>query len=162
MTMHECNWKSPWPTGHPLPPENPDRLTGPEVGAIMVLPGKSYASTWIDGERVPEPKRPDRTVRVIARSYVWSPGECRANGGYRHYNWSVIEDVSDPSWHIVVNDTDLEEVPVHGYTDAQMSTATSRGWESERHFRALEAGDEDAIGLTHPFNYLTEDEVERS
>jgi hypothetical protein len=112
MSEHQCDWKSAWPTGHPLPPEDPAKLQGPEVGAVMVLPGKSYGvQHHTDGrEPTPLPKPPDRTVRITARSYVWSPGECRSRGGHRNYGWSVIEDVNDPSYHVVVNDTDLVEV----------------------------------------------------
>jgi hypothetical protein len=35
MTEHRCNMHSPWPIGHPLPPEDPARLQGPEVGATV-------------------------------------------------------------------------------------------------------------------------------
>lgn len=38
--------------------------------------------------------------------------------------------------------------------------AASRGWDRDAHRLALESGDIDAISLTHPTNWLTEDEVE--
>ncbi len=49
---------------------------------------------------------------MIERSYVWSPGECRSNGGYRRYDWSVIERGPDKYRAVVVNDTDLEPLPM--------------------------------------------------
>lgn len=99
---HVCNMRSAWPIGHPLPPEDPAMLTGPEVGAVMRYVGK-YPKL------VPD----DGLVTVKARSYVWSPGECRANGGYRHYNWTVITWMTNPSGAqgMVVNDTDLAPAP---------------------------------------------------
>ena len=44
-------------------------------------------------------------VRVVQRSYVSSPGECRHNGGYRRYDWSVVTD--EHGYRVVVNDSDL-------------------------------------------------------
>ena len=41
-----------------------------------------------------------------------------------------------------------------------LHAAKARGWDYEAHFRALLAEDEDAIALTHPTNWLTEEEVE--
>jgi hypothetical protein len=79
VTEHVCKLSDPWPTGHPLPPENPDRLTGPEVGATVRYNNEAY------------PRWDRMLVRVVARSYVWFPGECRSNGGYRSYDWTVIE-----------------------------------------------------------------------
>lgn len=86
----ECG-KGAWPTGHPLPPENPDKLQGPEVGEHVMYR--------------------DKVVVVLRRSYVWSPGECRANGGYRHYDWSVIAEGPGEYRSVVVNDTDLSPLP---------------------------------------------------
>jgi hypothetical protein len=68
-----------WPTGCPLPPVDPDRLTGPEVGQVVRYHDPQFVR-W-DGT----------LMRVKERSYVWSPGECRSNGGYRHYDWTVVE-----------------------------------------------------------------------
>lgn len=48
----------------------------------------------------------------------------------------------------------------YAYTDEASNLAASRGFSREAHIAALEAGNEDAIGLTHPFNWLTEAEVE--
>lgn len=41
-----------------------------------------------------------------------------------------------------------------------LALAERRGWPREAHRVALETGNEDLIALTHPTNYLTEDEVE--
>jgi len=90
MPEHDCQWGSPWPTGHPLPPEDPEKLQGPEVGTLCVITGKYKTG---------------RIVRIIERSYVWSPGECRSNGGYRHYNWSVVSD--EHGYRVVMDDKDL-------------------------------------------------------
>jgi hypothetical protein len=95
---HRCNWNDAWPTGHPLPPEDPEKLQGPEVGTYML-----YHPKYGDAAPV--------VVRVIQRSYVWSPGECRSYGGHRHYDWSVIEEGPDGYRSIVVNDEDLSPLP---------------------------------------------------
>jgi len=87
---HVCNWNAAWPIGHPLPPELPERLQGPEVGALCI-----YRDSR-DGPIV---------VTVLERSYVWSPGECRHKGGYRRYDWKVIE--RRPGSRVVVDDKDL-------------------------------------------------------
>lgn len=93
---HVCNMKSALPLGHPLPPEDPAKLRGPELG-FAIYHHKSGAIISV--------------VRVIERSYVWSPGECRSNGGHRHYDWSVIEEGPDKYRAVVVNDTDLSPIP---------------------------------------------------
>jgi hypothetical protein len=93
---HVCDLSSPWPVGHPLPVEDPAKLQGPELG--FALYEDKHA-----GEIV--------VVKVIERSYVWSPGECRACGGYRHYDWSVIEEGPNKYRAVVVNDTDLSPIP---------------------------------------------------
>ena len=75
---HVCP-NNAWPTGHPLPPIDPAKLTGPAVGSVV---------------RYDEPRYPqwDRLLmRIKESSYVWSPGECRHGGGYRRYDWSVVE-----------------------------------------------------------------------
>lgn len=95
MTEHVCGWGSAWPTGHPLPVEDPARLEGPEVGTFVLYTYKGES----------------KVVRVLRRSYVWSPGECRSKGGYRHYDWSVIEEGPDEYQSVVVNDTDLSPLP---------------------------------------------------
>jgi hypothetical protein len=46
------------------------------------------------------------------------------------------------------------------YDPAKVAIAVERGWDRDAHQAALEANDEDQIGLTHPYNWLTEDEVE--
>lgn len=102
---HAGHLQGAWPTGCPLPPEDPAKLTGPLVGEIVLLRGKSFGFTWVDGERQPLRTTPDRFVRVVARSYVWSPNECRHNGGYRRYDWTVVDD--EHGYRVVVDDTDL-------------------------------------------------------
>ena len=88
---HVCNMRDVWPTGHPLPSENPYSLQGPEVGSLVRLASKYREAPIV--------------VRVVERSYVWSPGECRHQGGYRRYDWSVVEIA--PGKRVVVNDTNL-------------------------------------------------------
>lgn len=93
MSEHVCRLNDPWPTGHPLPEVYPDRLRGPEVGSLCVITSKY---------------RPGLVVRVIERSYVWSPGECRSNGGFRHYDWSVVD--SEHGYRVVMDDKDLTPI----------------------------------------------------
>lgn len=52
--------------------------------------------------------------------------------------------------------------PFERYNDLgwDLAAAERRGWDREAHFAALLSGDEDAISLTHPTNWLTEAEVE--
>lgn len=102
---HACNLKSAWPIGHPLPAEDPAKLTGPELGTVWPYEGQ-YGGAG-------------QTATVISRSYVWSPGECRSQGGYRHYDWSVVlvtvpagSDERHPNgrtYTVVVNDSTLED-----------------------------------------------------
>ena len=113
MSEHICNFNQPWPTGHPLPPEDPDKLRGPEVGEYMVY---HHVRRWGTGDgnggTVWHEEAEDRIVRVIRRSYVWSPGECRSKGGYRRYDWSVIEEGPGEYRSVVVDDKDLSPLPV--------------------------------------------------
>jgi hypothetical protein len=80
---------------HEPEPERPERLEGPELGALCRMRSKS---DWLN----------DRVVKVVARSYVWSPEYHRPDGyhGYRRYDWSVIEYTAAGS-RVVVNDVDL-------------------------------------------------------
>jgi len=110
VSEHACNWRSAWPTGHQLPPEDPAKLTGPEVGQYMMYAPKSSTTRWKDGVQTRDPDPEPVVVRVIHRSYVWSPGECRHKGGYRRYDWSVIEKGPDKYRAVVVNDSDLYPV----------------------------------------------------
>lgn len=48
-----------------------------------------------------------------------------------------------------------DSYPVHALTLAQ-----TRGYDHDAHLAALESGDIDEVGLTHPYNWLTEQEVE--
>jgi hypothetical protein len=95
---HVCP-NNAWPTGHPLPPVDPAKLTGPEVGEFVMYQNKYRPN---DGAVV---------VKVLERSYVWSPGECRHKGGYRRYDWTVIEVGPDRYRAVVVDDTDLSPLP---------------------------------------------------
>ncbi len=100
---HVCDHGSAWPIGHPEPVEDPARLIGPEVGSVHPYEGK-YGG-------------PGQTAEVLQRSYVWSPGECRSNGGRRLYGSSVVRVIvprggderypNGREYTVVVNDTDL-------------------------------------------------------
>jgi hypothetical protein len=110
MTEHRCNMHSPWPIGHPLPPEDPARLQGPEVGATVTyhrVRRTGQYSRELDTVVYTEDIA-DLPATVKERSYVWSPGECRHKGGYRRYDWTVVE-VHEPerSYTVVVDDADL-------------------------------------------------------
>lgn len=102
MGEHVCNLKASWPIGHPLPAVNPDKLTGPEVGEYVLYHDR-YA------ERAGRPA--EVVVKVLERSYVWSPGECRSKGGYRRYDWSVVERGPAGLGRVVVSDMDLSPLP---------------------------------------------------
>lgn len=93
MTDHACDLSSPWPVGHPIPAEDPAKVGGPEVGALCVVTTKY---------------RPGRVVRVLERSYVWSPGECRSGGGNRLYHMAVITD--EHGYRVVVDHSALVEL----------------------------------------------------
>lgn len=75
----------------PIPPERPERLRGPLVGAICV-----YQSQYEPGPTL---------VRVIERSYVWAPGDASYGGGSRRYDWSVVAWPSGRT--LVVDDSTL-------------------------------------------------------
>lgn len=102
IAEHECRLGDPWPTGHPLPPEDPARLQGPPLG--FALYHDKYASKKAGTDVY-------TVVKVIERSYVWSPGECRSGGGYRHYDWKVIEEGPNKYRAVVVDDADLTPLP---------------------------------------------------
>jgi uncharacterized protein YktB (UPF0637 family) len=53
--------------------------------------------------------------------------------------------------------TDLPPPPEYVW---DLAAAQRRGYDPAAHFAALLAEDEDAIALTHPTNWLTEEEVE--
>lgn len=100
MNEHICNLRSAWPIGHPLPPEDPAKLTGPEVGDLVVYNDPTY-SRWHG-----------MVMTVTARSYVWSPGECRSKGGHRLYSDSVV---FDGKGTMVVSDEKLVVLAVGTY-----------------------------------------------
>jgi len=63
-------------TCNPIPPERPERLQGPEVGAECIYRSRAF---------------PDGVPAVVtARSYVWAPGDPAYHGGARRYDWKVI------------------------------------------------------------------------
>ena len=70
----------------PLSPADPEKLTGPEEGAIVRYRDPNY------------PRWDGMLMRVKARVYHWSPEVVNrdASGtpvsrGYIHYDWSVVE-----------------------------------------------------------------------
>lgn len=109
-TEHRCNLNDPWPTGHPLPPEDPAKLVGFPVGTMVIYHRVRRTGQWDAeaGETVWTEDVADLPALVLRQSYVWSPGECRHRGGYRHYDWTVIR-VFEPSraYEVVVDDKDL-------------------------------------------------------
>ena len=46
------------------------------------------------------------------------------------------------------------------YNPNTLLVAEARGWDREAHANALVEGDDDAVCITHPANFLTEPEVE--
>jgi hypothetical protein len=81
---------------HPMMPENPAKVQGPELGFAVY--------TYKD--------RPPEVVRVIERSYVWSPEQHHEMGhGYRRYDWKVIERGPNRFRSVVVDDADLSPLP---------------------------------------------------
>lgn len=76
-----------------IPPERPDKLQGPEVGALCL-----YSSRYQTEPVV---------VRVLERSYVWAPGDPAYHGGSRRYDWKVIARGPDGTRRLCVDDKDL-------------------------------------------------------
>jgi hypothetical protein len=84
----------PCPAG--IPPEDPERLQGPEVGQLVWYEGY--------GKYIPA-----QVCRVVERSYVWGPGDHNfrnADGtfGMRRYDWKVVDFGKS---RLVVDDKDL-------------------------------------------------------
>ena len=85
--------------GHAPVPEDPAKLQGPPFG-----PARYFNAQY--------PRWDGVEMRVIERSYVWSPEQHRPDGyhGFRHYEWSVVEwdrDNDGRPGRMVVNDTEL-------------------------------------------------------
>lgn len=78
-----------------IPAERPERLQGPEVGALC---------RYVPRSGVQE------IVRVVERSYVWAPGDASYGGGSRRYDWKVIE--RQTKGRLCVDDKDLAPVEV--------------------------------------------------
>jgi hypothetical protein len=78
-------------TCNPPPPERPERLQGPEVGARVLYTGAG--------------RRYNSMATVTARSYVWAPGDPAYRGGSRRYDWKVID--FDAGGSLCVDDKDL-------------------------------------------------------
>lgn len=74
-----------------IPPENPDKLQGPEVGALCLYQDRYQVEPMV--------------VRVIERSYVWAPGDPSYRGGARRYDWKIID--RGPKGQLCVDDKDL-------------------------------------------------------
>ena len=134
-TEHVCNWNSAWPTGHPLPAEDPAKLQGPEVGSHPVYKHVSRWGTSNGKETIWHEKTEYQPTTVLARSYVWSPGECRHKGGYRRYDWKVISTVGEGrAYTAVVDDKDLIPVESPAYanmTDPLAIEPTEDGFEAD-------------------------------
>jgi hypothetical protein len=81
----------------PLPPVNPAKLVGPEVGTLCVLASKYSRHDGL-------------VVEVLERSYVWGPHDTSYHGGARRYDWSVIR--FGPASTMVVDDKDLTPLAV--------------------------------------------------
>lgn len=79
----------------PIPPERPERLQGPEIGARVLYSSPRYPA--MSGE-----------ATVTARSYVWGPGERSYGGGSRRYDSKVIR--FDSGKTLLVDDKDLTAV----------------------------------------------------
>lgn len=77
---------------NPIPPENPARLQGPEVGARVEYVNPRY----------PQYNGP---ATVTERSYVWAPNDPAYHGGARRYDWKVIR--FDSGRTMCVDDKDL-------------------------------------------------------
>ncbi len=78
---------------NPPPPERPDKLQGPEVGALCIYNAPRYPQ-W-DGQ----------TVEVTERSYVWGPGDPSYHGGSRRYDWKIVRFPTGKT--LCVDDKDL-------------------------------------------------------
>lgn len=110
MNTHVCNLRDVWPTGHPLPVEDPAKLQGPEVGQEVTYRRTQRHGTFDSDGRINHIEVAELHAVVLERSYVWSPGECRHHGGYRRYDWSVIQVFpggDEPSYRVVVDDEEL-------------------------------------------------------
>ena len=78
---------------NPVPPELPERLQGPEVGARVMYRSERYPAN-------------DGPATVTVRSYVWAPYDPAYHGGARRYDWKVIR--FDTGKSMCVDDKDLE------------------------------------------------------
>jgi hypothetical protein len=72
---------------YPIPPENPDRLQGPEVGSLCLYSDRFQPAPMV--------------VRVLERSYVWAPGERSQS---RRYDLKVIARGPNGTRHVLVDD----------------------------------------------------------
>ena len=77
---------------NPIPPERPERLQGPDVGARVLYRSPLYPQY-------------DCPATVTERSYVWVPGDPSYHGGSRRYDWKVIR--FDTGKTMCVDDKDL-------------------------------------------------------
>lgn len=98
MTWNPC--RDPKCKGE-LQPENPDKLEGPELGALVLYRNPRY------------PRWDGQVMRVHARSYVWAGEQHMPNGyhGHRHYDWTVVQGIDGVSdRRMVVNDDELTAI----------------------------------------------------
>lgn len=79
-----------------IPPERPEKLQGPEVGARVIFHSKY-------------PRHDGEAATVTERSYVWAPGDPSYGGGSRRYDWKVIR--FDSGGSLCVDDKDLTPLP---------------------------------------------------
>ena len=77
----------------PIPEERPERLQGPEIGTLCLYQGRNDPAPMI--------------VRVLARSYVWAPGDPAYHGGSRRYDWKVIARGPNGTRSLCVDDKEL-------------------------------------------------------
>lgn len=98
----------------PVTPENPAKLTGPELGARV-----RYINTG---------RRHGQVGTVTARSYVWAPD--KANGptyrGYRRYEDSVVR--FDDGGSLCILDRDLEVVTMPADSTEQITNPRYDGF----------------------------------
>jgi hypothetical protein len=80
----------------PIPPERPEKLQGPEIGARVIFRLYAGGKSRTD---------PDGLATVIERSYVWAPGDRAYHGGSRRYDWKVVR--FDSGRTLCVDDKDL-------------------------------------------------------
>ncbi len=110
---------------------------------------------------------PDGTPTQLTRDMLARIG--RDAEAFAREASALIDEHRDTNLH--AGDTYIDGCPTcdpEGFGEAAISRypwrldeATARGWDRAAHVAALQTGDVDAIALTHPANWLSEDEIER-